>query len=150
MAWWSLIGGTAVTAAERLVNGVGKGLGSVMNRIGWTEKLSEKERWSMLIEMSGMDLKDSDTARQMAMVEMQTQKLPWAIRFLNGAFRPLCGYVAMGYLTESIWSQALSRFGWSWVPTTHDPTVDLCMLSIIGFFFGLRQRTKEKAVTSIN
>ena len=151
MAWWSILGGTAVTAAERLVTGVGKGVGSVLNRVGWTEKLSDKEKWSMLIEMGNLDQKDADMAREVFMTEMKTQKLPWFVRFFNGMFRPLCGYASMLYLFEPIWAQAINQFAlFHWEATAHNAVTDLCALSIVGFFFGLRQRSKEKAVTDVS
>lgn len=147
---WTILGGQAVTAAERLVNGVGKGLGSLMNRVGWTEKLAEGERWDKMIEASELAFKDVDSARQMLMIEMQTQKLPWFVRAMNGFFRPMAGYMSLLYLFEHTIAEALNQFSFfNWSITTHSPVTDGCALAIIGFFFGLRQRSKEKAITSI-
>lgn len=84
------------------------------------------------------------------MIEMQTQKLPWIVGLLNGVFRPLAGYMALLYLFEGTIAQALNQFAFfNWEVTIHNVTTDGCALAIIGFFFGLRQRSKEKAVTKI-
>jgi len=147
---WGILGGSAVSAAERLVNGVGGGIGSLMNRIGWTEKLAEGERWDKIIEASEIAFKDVESARNMLMIEMQTQKLPWIVGLINGFFRPLAGYMSLLYLFEFTIAEALNQFDFfNWVATTHSPVTDGCALAIIGFFFGLRQRSKEKAVTKI-
>ena len=150
MAFWDFLGGSTISAAERLIGTVGNGVGSALDRMGYTRKLPEGEKWDKILASMEIEGKDADTARSMFITEMSTQKLPWFVRLINGLFRPLCGYAAMAYLTESIWAQVLVRFNWNWVPTVHDPVVDVCMLSIIGFFFGLRQRSKERAVTTIS
>lgn len=146
---FGVLSGTAVSAAERLVNGVGRGIGSLMNRVGWTEKMSEKEKYEKLFQLMDLDNKGADSARQMYMTEMQTQKHSWLVAQLNGIYRPFCGFCAIIYLTERIWGQIINRYWGTWQYLDRDPVVDLCMTSIIGFFFYLRQRSKEQSVTNI-
>jgi len=155
MAWPVLakvLGGGDVAAA------VGKGVGNVMDRF-WPKKLSEAEKFDKVkaiaeigLKESGMEIEDVNTARQMAMTEMSTQKAPWIARLLNTTFRPIAGFMALFYLTDKFWSQVIIviKPDFVWTLITRDPVTDLMMSGIIGFFFGFRQRTKEKGLTRIS
>jgi len=137
-------------AVKDIVTGVGKGVGSVLDRIGWTEKMSEEKKFDKILSILDVDMKDTAGARELLMKEMSTQKLPWIVRLINGAYRPIGGYMSLMYLFESVWSQWINQFDFfHWTVSKHDPVIDFCALSIVAFFFGLRQRSKEKAVTDI-
>jgi len=151
MAWYSFLGAPLIDSVNGLAKTVGNGAGSFMDRVGWTEKLSEGAKWDKLIEASEVAFKDVTSARQMFMAEMGTQKHSWLVRQLNGSFRFVAGYVSVAYLFESFLGQAYNQIaGGTWIITNHDPVTDLCATSIIGFFFYLRQRSKENSVTDIS
>ena len=51
------------------------------------------------------------------------------------------------YLTEKMWSQLLTQYtNIKWLAIPRDPIIDFCMTGILAFFFGFRQRAKEKSV----
>ena len=139
-----------------IVESVGRGVGSLMDRIGFTEKLSEAEKIDKAIELirataetDKLDAEDLKSARELAIVQMKTQKASWFIRQMNGALRPFAGWTALIYLTEKVWSQLLTQYtSITWTPIPRDPVIDFCMTGILAFFFGFRQRAKEKAVTN--
>jgi len=119
-----------------------------------TEKLSEAEKIDKTIELirvtnetDKLDAEDLKSARELAMVQMRTQKASWLIRQMNGALRPFTGWMALAYLTEKMWSQLLIQYtNIEWIPIPRDPIIDFCMTGILAFFFGFRQRAKEKSV----
>jgi hypothetical protein len=90
---------------------------------------------------------DLKSAREMAMVQMRTQKASWLVRQMNGALRPFAGWIALAYLTEKMWSQLLTQYtNIEWLAIPRDPIIDFCMTGILAFFFGFRQRAKGKSV----
>lgn len=133
---------------------VGRGVGSLMNRIGLTEKMSEAEKIDKTIDLiratnesDKLDADDLKSAREMAMAQMRTQKASWLIRQMNGALRPFAGWVALLYLTEKLWRPMLAyHFNVVIAQIDRDPVIDFCMTGILAFFFGFRQRAKEKSV----
>lgn len=137
---------------------VGKGVGSLMNRFGFTEKMSEAEKLQGTIAMiqatyetDKLDAEDLRSAREMYMTQMRTQKASWLVRQMNGALRPFAGWVSLIYLTEKMWGQLLTQYvdGFVWIAIPRDPIIDFCMTGILAFFFGFRQRAKEKSVTNM-
>ena len=154
MGYNILAEGIASTTKE-VIMGAGKGIGSLMDRFGFVEKLSEKEKADATIEASKIgleegktDVEDVNSARQMAMTFINQNKLPRFLVWVNGAYRPLCGYIAMLYLTEGMWGFFLKKFFEGWYLPKDDVTSGV-MGIIIFFFFGYRQRTKEKQVGGI-
>ena len=73
-------------------------------------------------------------------------------RFMNAIYRPFCGFIAIGYLTDKFWGQVMMNLvpGFKWTYIERDPLVDSLVAVIIYFFFGYRQRSKEKAVANVN
>jgi len=148
------LGFLAKIMGSGVVEVVGRGVGSLMSRLGFTEKMSEREKVDMTIELikatnetDKLDAEDLKSAREMAMVQMRTQSASWVVRQMNGLLRPFAGWLALAYLTERMWSQILiNYFQFAWVPIPRDPVVDFCMTGILAFFFGFRQRAKEKSV----
>lgn len=140
------------------VKSIGKGAGNIMNRIGFTEKMSEMQKAEQYLEVirvtaesDKLDAEDLKSAREMYMVQMQTQKASWLVRFMNGTLRPTAGWWALICVTDKWWGQALSLFieGFAWVPITATAEDKIILGGILTFFFGFRQRAKEKQV-SIN
>lgn len=141
-------------AVESVVKGIGSGIGNVMDRF-WPKKLSEAEKWEKAKDMMAfetdqgkLEVADVNKARDMYMTFLRTQKIPWLARFVNAMYRPFCGYMAIGYLTDRFWAQVLEQFieSFRWTLIERDPVVDGLVAVIIYFFFGYRQRTKEKGV----
>ena len=137
-----------------IVESVGKGVGSLMNRLGFTEKMSESEKVDKTIELikvtnesDKLDAEDLKSARELAIVQMQTQPASWIVRQMNGALRPFAGWLSLLYLTEKMWGQLLTQYtSIQWAGIPRDPIIDFCMTGILAFFFGFRQRAKEKNV----
>jgi hypothetical protein len=157
MAWpiiEKMFGGAAVD----LVKAAGNGVGNVLDRFV-PKKMSESEKFDKVLEAGRQDLEagrlevaDVNSAREMWMTFLRTQKVPWAAAFLNAVYRPVAGFVALAYLTDSFWAQVLTQLidGFAWVPIKRDPVVDGLVAVIIYFFFGYRQRSKEKGVAAVN
>jgi len=149
----------AGSATESVVKGIGKGVGSLMNRFGFVEKMSESEKWEKAKDIMGfeteqgkLEVEDVNKSREMWMTFMRTQKMPWVARFLNSIYRPFCGFVAILYLTDQFWAQILEQFisGFQWTLIERDPVVDGLVAVVVYFFFGYRQRSKEKGVANIS
>jgi hypothetical protein len=154
---WNILTKIASMGIGDLATSVGKGIGSVMDRIGFTEKMSEAQKMDYTInlikatnESDKLDAEDLRSARELAMIQMKTQQASWFVRQMNGALRPFAGWLALIYLTERMWGQLLVQFSnIEWWTIPRDPVIDFCMTGILAFFFGFRQRAKEKAVTNM-
>lgn len=142
-------------AVGKVIGGVGKAAGSIMNRFGFTEKMSEKDKVEASIsiikattESDKLDANDLKDARNMAIIQMQTQRASWFVRQMNGAFRPFAGWFALICLTDKTWGQILNQIfpTFVWIPVETDPITKAILGGILGFFFGFRQRAKEKMV----
>lgn len=128
---------------------VGKTADSVMDRIGFTKKLSEAERIDKYSSLFRISEASTDSARQMFMTEMQTQKQPWIIKLLNGFVRPLGGIGAL--LTEfyAIWGANLGTwFGFAYIPVIITNPQHLVLGSIIAFYFGSRLKETLSGIST--
>ena len=138
MAWNILAKLAAVPVAE-IAGQVGKAAGSIMNRIGFTEKLSDAERIDKYATLFKISEDSTDSARQMFMTEMSTQKQPWPIRFLNGLVRPIGGLGALATEFYAIWGANLGVwFKFEYIPVEITVPQHLVLGSIIAFYFGSR------------
>lgn len=136
MAWNFL---SKLVGGGEIVKQVGKAAGSLLNRLGFTEKLSEGERIDRYVTLFGISEKSTDSARQMFMTEMRTQKQPFVIRFLNGFVRPFGGIGALTTEFYAIWGANLAVwFGFTYIPVTITVPQHLVLGSIIAFYFGSR------------
>jgi len=142
-------------ALKDTLKSVGSGLGSLMDRAGFVKKMSEAEKIEKSIDLikattesDQLDAEDLKSAREMAIVQMNTQKAGFVVRGLNGTLRPVAGWFALIAITNKVWGQMLSQAipAFSWSPITFDPMESLCLSGILAFFFGFRQRSKEKMV----
>ena len=142
-------------AVGKVIGGAGKAVGSLMNRLGFTEKMSEIDKVDASIriikattESDKLDAGDLKSARELAIVQMQTQKASWFVRQMNGALRPFAGWYSLICLTDKYWGQMLSQIfeSFTWVPIETDPITKSIFAGILAFFFGFRQRAKEKMV----
>lgn len=149
-----IIGGEVV---KETITGVGNGISNLLDR-KWPKKMSESERFDKIKDLAQIDLqrsdievKDVNKAREMWMTFLRTQKLPWLARFMNAIYRPFCGFMAILYLTDRFWAQVLEQLinGFHWKLIERDPIVDGLLAIVMYFFFGYRQRSKEKGVTEI-
>ena len=152
-----LFGGSTAGAAKDAVGLIGQGLGNVMDRFGFTKKLGEAEKIDKTIELikattasDQNDVEDLQSAREMAMVQMRTQPASWVVRQLNGALRPIAGWFSLLCLTDDWWGQIFAQLftAFQWTPIKPDIATELCLSGILGFFFGFRQRAKEKSVSN--
>lgn len=140
-----------------IAESIGNAAGSLMDRLGFTKKMSDAEKVQATIAMleatyatDKLDAEDLKSAREMAMAQMRTQPASWIVRQMNGALRPFAGWVALIYLTEKLWRPLVMHYAGVDMPEiTRDPIIDFCMTGILAFFFGFRQRAKEKSVTNI-
>jgi len=103
------------------------------------KKMSEHEKMTQLAQLFNISEQSTDSARQMFMTELRTQKQPWLIRFLNGLVRPVGGLGAL--LTEfySIWGENIAEWlRFNYHPVTITNAQHLVLSTIIAFYFGSR------------
>ena len=103
------------------------------------KKMSEAERSDNYARIFQISESSTDSARQMYMTAMQTQKQPWFIRFLNGLVRPFGGLGALTTEFYAIWGENFAE----WFDFTHKAInittpQHLVLGSIIAFYFGSR------------
>ncbi|MCK5385944.1 MAG: hypothetical protein KAJ39_02080 [Gammaproteobacteria bacterium] len=136
---WGFLSKLASAPVKEILAQTGKGIGSVMNRIGFTEKMSESDRMDKILKGFNISEKSTDSARQMAMTEMRTQKQPWLIRFLNGLIRPFGGIGALTTEFYAMWAENLSVwFNFEYRPVTISIEQHIVLGTIIAFYFGSR------------
>lgn len=137
---------------------IGKGAGSVMNRFGFTEKMSDAQKAEEVKNILALEIKgdaqqigDVNKAREMAIVQMQTQKASWFVRQLNGALRPFAGWIALLYVTDKFWGPVLDSMfkAYTYTAIPRDAMIDGIMAGILGFFFGFRHLSKSSK-TNLN
>ena len=138
---WNFLAKLAAAPIAEITGQVGKAAGSIMNRIGFTEQLSDSERIDKYAKLFGISEASTDSARKMFATEMQTQKQPFIIRFLNGLVRPVGGLGALATEFYAIWGANLS--GWldfQYVKVEINVEQHLVLGAIIAFYFGSRLR----------
>ncbi len=152
MAFWSFFQGKAVS---EVITSVGKGAGNVLDRMGYTTKMSDSDKIEKQIELikatsklDELDTEDLKSARELAIHQLNTQPASWLVRNLNGALRPVAGWIALMAITDKWWGQVLAKLidGFSWVPIEATPVEEFIIGGILAFYFGFRQRSKEKQV----
>lgn len=146
---WGFLSKLASAPVKEILEQTGKGVGSVMNRFGFTEKLSDAERIDKYATLFKISEDSTDSARQMFMTEMSTQKQPWVIRTLNGLVRPFGGLGAL--LTEfySIWGSNIGHWaGFEYVPVKISVEQHLVLGGIIAFYFGSRLKETLKGAST--
>jgi hypothetical protein len=132
------MGNTAAGVVKAGAGAVGKGVSNILDR-WWPKKLSELERLTAYSEALSISEASTDSAREMFMTELRTQKQPWVIRFLNGLVRPLGGLGALGIEFFNILAPNLAV--WLELPLTRITITvpeHLVLASIIAFYFGSR------------
>jgi hypothetical protein len=132
------MGNTAAGIVKAGAGAVGKGVSNILDR-WWPKKLSELERLDAYSKALSISEASTDSARQMFMTELRTQKQPWLIRFLNGMVRPLGGLGALGIEFFNILAPNLAV--WLELPLTRITITTpehIVLASIIAFYFGSR------------
>jgi len=118
------------------IGGVAKFIGE---RILPPKKQSEAEKADTIVKMFSISESSTDSARQMAMTQMRTQKQAWLIRFLNGLVRPFGGLGALITEFYSMWGANVSKwFDVEYVPIILNTEQHLMLGTIIAFYFGSR------------
>lgn len=121
------------------VDKIGSAAESIMDRVGFTKKLSEADRINKYATLFKISEDSTDSARKMFMTEMNTQKQPWFIRTLNGFVRPFGGIGALTTEFYAIWGANLGVwFGFDYIPVEITTPQHLVLASIIAFYFGSR------------
>jgi len=147
-----------LTGAKDVVELAGKGVGNILDRF-IPKKMSEEEKWEKVkdamrydLTQGKLEIADVNKAREMWMTYLKTQHIPWIASLLNAIYRPFCGFMAIFYLTDKFWAQVLTQLlpNFKWTLIDRDPVTDALIGVIIYFFFGLRQRSKEKNVTDVS
>lgn len=145
---WGFLSKLASAPVKEIIEGAGKGVGSVMNRFGFTEKLSEAERIDKYSTLFKISEDSTDSARQMAMMEMRTQKSPWIIRTMNGLVRPCGGLLAIFCEAYSILGSNIEAWaGIKHVPINISTESHIVLGTIIAFYFGSRLKETLSGVT---
>ena len=136
MSWLTSLG---LSSVKEVLGTVGKAADSIMDRVGFTKKLSEAERIDKYVNLFGISESSTDSARQMFMTEMRTQKQPWLIRSLNGLVRPFGGIGALMTEFYALWGANLGEwFSFNYIPIAITTPQHLVLASIIAFYFGSR------------
>jgi hypothetical protein len=146
---WNFLSKLAAVPVKEVAGQIGKAAGSIMNRIGFTEKLSEEKRIDKYSTLIGISEASTDSARQMFMTELSTQKQPWLIRILNGLVRPVGGLGALATEFYAIWGANLgSWFKFKFIPITITTEQHLVLGAIIAFYFGSRLKETLTGVST--
>ena len=146
MSFLSTLG---VASIGEALGQVGKAAGSLMDRVGFTKKLSEAERIDKYVQVFSISEASTDSARQMFMTEMQTQKQPWLIRLLNGLVRPVGGLGALATEFYAIWGGNLGQwFDFTYIEVKISTEQHLVLGAIIAFYFGSRLKETLSGISS--
>lgn len=138
---WGFLSKLASAPVKEVLNQAGKGIGSVMDRIGFVEKMTESDRIDKYATIFKISEDSTDSARKMFMTEMQTQKQPWLIRVTNGAVRPFGGMGALLIEFYAILGDNLAKwFSFEHVEVIITMEQHLVLGAIIAFYFGSRLR----------
>ena len=101
--WQEFIGKIASVPVKEIATQTGRAIGSVMDRCGFTEKLSEEKKIDKYVSIFGISENSTQSAREMCMTQMRTQKQPWFIRTLSGLVRPFGGIGSLATEFYVIW-----------------------------------------------
>ena len=146
---WNILAKLAAAPVAEIAGQIGKATSSVMNRLGFTEKLSEVERLDKYVQVFKISEDSTDSARQMCMTEARTQKQPWIVRLLNGFVRPFGGIGALTTEFYSIWGANMDIwFGFPYVKVEISIEQHLVLGSIIAFYFGSRLKETLTGVSA--
>ena len=103
------------------------------------KKMTEVERSDNYARVFKISEDSTDSARQMFMASMQTQKQPWFIRFSNGLVRPFGGLGALTTEFYAIWGENFAEwFDFEYKIINITTPQHLVLASIIAFYFGSR------------
>jgi len=119
-----------------LLGGAAKFVGE---RVLPPKKMSESEKADKYATIFAISEGSTDSARQMFVTEMKTQKQPWPIKVLNGFVRPYGGIGALTTEFYVIWGENFAEwFHYVHRPITLDTSQHLILGTIIAFYFGSR------------
>lgn len=129
-----------------------KGVGAVAKDVGdrfWPKKMTELEKMTHYAQIFAISEASTDSARKMFMTEMQTQKQPWVIRWLNGLVRPVGGLGALFTEFYVIWGSNVAEWtGTTYIPVELSMEQHVFLLSIVAFYFGSRLKETLSGVTT--
>lgn len=146
---FNILSKLASVPVKEIAAQTGKAIGSVMDRFGFTEKLSEEKRIDKYVKVFKISEDSTESAREMFMTEMRTQKQPWMIRLLNGFIRPYGGVMALSIEFYAMLGSNLGKwFEFEYVPVVISVEQHLVLGAIIAFFFGSRLSENSKGVSS--
>ena len=149
----TLLGTDGAVNAAKLA---GSAVSNIMDRFV-PKKMSESEKWGAVKDQMahekdvyGLEVTDVNKARDMYIALLKNQKLPWFIVWINALYRPWAGVMAIMYLFDKVWSQWLLNIWptFSYIPVDRDVVVDAVAGLIVGFFFGMRQLSKQRGTTT--
>lgn len=145
-----ILGKAAAVPVKEVLNTVSNAAGSIMDRIGFTKKLSEGERLQNYVTLFGISEASTDSARKMCMVESQTQKQPWMIKVFNGFVRPYGGIGALTTEFFVVWGENISIwFGFKYCEITVSIEQHIVFGTIIAFYFGSRLKETLTGKTTV-
>ena len=146
---WGFLSKLASAPVKEVLSQAGKGVSSIMNRIGFTEKMAEGDRIDKYAAIFKISEDSTDSARQMFMTEMKTQKQPWLIRSLNGLVRPLGGIGALAVEFYAIIGATFAEwYNFKYTEVTITMEQHLVLGAIIAFYFGSRYKEITNGVAT--
>lgn len=138
----------ASVPVKEIAEQTGKAIGSVMDRFGFTEKLSEEKRIDKYVSIFGISEESTQSARDMCMTELKTQKQSWVIRSLSGIVRPFGGIGSLATEFYVIWAENLSVwFNFEYRPITLTIEQHIFLGTCIAFYFGSRLKETLSGVS---
>lgn len=144
MAWWEIF-----SVAKPAVEAIGGAAKFVAERVLPPKKMSEAERVDKVATLFKIGEDSTESAREMFMTELRTQKQPWLIKFFGGLIRPFGGLGALATEFFVIWGQNMAKwFGFEFVPITLNIEQHLFLGAIIAFYFGTRTREVVRGVAT--
>lgn len=145
----SFLATLGLTSVKEVLGTVGGAADSIMDRVGFTKKLSESERIDKYVKLFGISENSTDSARKMFMMELRTQPQPWIIKLLNGFVRPFGGIGALTTEFYALWGANLGVwFGFEFIPITITVPQHFILGSIIAFYFGSRLKETLNGMTN--
>lgn len=145
---WNLLSSLASAPVKEIAEQTGKAIGSVLDRFGFTKKMSEEQRLDKYVSIFGISENSTQSAREMCMTEAKTQKQPWLIRLLNGFVRPFGGIGSLITEFYVIWAENFSVwFNFEYRPITLTTEQHIFLGTCVAFYFGSRLKETLSGVS---
>ena len=136
-------------ATKNVVSSIGGAAKFIGERVLPAKKMSEMERIEKYIQVYGISESSTESARQLFMTELKTQKQPLVIRYLNGLVRPFGGLGALITEFYAVWGANLGVWlDFEYIEVTITVEQHIILGTIIAFYFGSRLKETLSGVST--